>query len=72
MRRVASSAAIARYNAVACTEVSRDLRPGLFLIGRLAPSHSSNSFEYNDPAEFERADDLLVRRPIASEDHADH
>jgi putative ABC transport system substrate-binding protein len=33
---------------------------------------SSNSFEYNDPAEFERADDLLVRRPIATEHHADH
>jgi hypothetical protein len=43
-----------------------------FSFGRLAPSYSSNSFEYNDPAEFERADDLLVRRPIASEHHADH
>jgi len=43
-----------------------------FSFGRLAPSYSSNSFEYNDPAEFERADDLLIRRPIASEHHADH
>jgi hypothetical protein len=39
---------------------------------RLAPSRSSNSFEYNDPAKFERADDFLVRRPIAAEHHADH
>ncbi len=30
-----------------------------------------NSFEYNDPAEFERADDLFVRRPIAGKNHAD-
>jgi hypothetical protein len=35
-------------------------------------SYSSNSFEYNDPAEFESANDLLVRRPIATEHHADH
>ena len=30
-----------------------------------------NSFEYNDPAEFERADDLLIRRPNAGKNHAD-
>jgi len=30
-----------------------------------------NSFEYNDPAEFERADDLLSRRPNAGKNHAD-
>jgi hypothetical protein len=50
---------------------SAPLRRGLHF-GRLAPSYSSNSFEYNDPAEFERADDLLVRRPFATVHHADH
>jgi hypothetical protein len=44
----------------------------LLFMGRLTPSYSSNSFEYNDPAEFERANDFLVRRPIATEHHADH
>jgi hypothetical protein len=29
------------------------------------------SFVHNDPAEFERADDLVVRRPIAGKNHAD-
>jgi hypothetical protein len=29
------------------------------------------SFVYNDPAEFKRADDLVVRRPIAGKNHAD-
>jgi hypothetical protein len=40
--------------------------------GRLVPSYLSNSFEYNGPAEFERAEDFLVRRPIAGKNHADH
>jgi hypothetical protein len=30
-----------------------------------------NSFEYNDPPEFERADHLLIRRPNAGKNHAD-
>jgi hypothetical protein len=34
--------------------------------------NSSNSFEYNDPAEIERAEDLLVRWPIAGKNHTDH
>jgi hypothetical protein len=29
-----------------------------------------DSFKYNDPTEFECADDLLVRRPIAGKNHA--
>jgi hypothetical protein len=32
---------------------------------------SIKSFVYNDPAELERADDLVVRRPIAGKNHAD-
>lgn len=45
---------------------------------RFVERHSSaravlfiNSFEYNDRAEFERADDLLIRRPNAGKNHAD-
>jgi hypothetical protein len=36
---------------------------------RLAPLFI-DSFKYNDPTEFECADDLLVRRPIAGKNHA--
>ena len=32
---------------------------------------SIKSFVYNDPAELERADDLVVQRPIAGKNHAD-
>ena len=47
-------------------------------MGRFVERHSSahavlfiDSFEYNDSAEFERADDLLIRRPNAGKNHAD-
>jgi len=39
--------------------------------GAWPAGRSIKSFVYNDPAELERADDLVVQRPIAGKNHAD-
>ena len=61
--------ATARLAVGAAFEIAQFAQSGVAVAG--CPALFINSFEYNDPAEFERANDLVVRRPSARKNYAD-